>query len=676
MDINVFIAAVHARFVELSKNELFVVGKEGEERRELEQVYLDAYPEGTNPIYKVRTEHDCSCCRHFIRALGSVVGLKDGQVLTIWDIPGLPYPFDIVAKALHEHVLSKPITGLFRTRMLAYGQDKNHQRLEDGTIKTWTHFHAPVAGRHRSDDIGKDHHNFDRQLKLLVKGFDLVTDEGIVKLGKLIEARAIDRVEHKRPTIAEFNALRKQYLEISDERARNLFAIETSVQKRAVADLINSALGELLQDLSGGEMATANAVNKYQLMVDPTNVHRSTSAVSEMQIVNAMEKIEELGLEPSTERRFANMGDVNINDVIWASGEAKDKMRSPLAATLLKVARAPEVKTDHASDLTVAEFMANVLPNASNVEVLVKNGMVNHLMSLTAPVHADAKNLFKWGNPIAWAYNGNFTDSIRERVKAAGGDVNAKLRVSLAWFNTDDLDIHCVTPDGEHIYFRNKAGVLDVDMNAGYAGNPVTNPVENLSWRTPKSGAYAIFVDNFQRRNNSDFGFTLELEVNGQVKQFHSTKAVEKQTTLRKPVFMFNYDNGAAPYVDKWALGEDLKEGQASREVWGIKTETFVPVQTVMLSPNYWNGQEIGHKHWFFILQGCKNDQPVRGINNEFLDSALYEHRKVFELIGEKTKCPVVDDQLSGIGFSTSREAVVVVKARVAGVDRMFNVQF
>ena len=63
-DFEVFSSKVHAQFTEMSKDELYTVDISGDTLYEL---YLSAFPEGTNPIYKERTEHDCSCCKNFIR---------------------------------------------------------------------------------------------------------------------------------------------------------------------------------------------------------------------------------------------------------------------------------------------------------------------------------------------------------------------------------------------------------------------------------------------------------------------------------------------------------------------------------------------------------------------------------------------------------------------------------
>jgi len=42
---------------------------------ELWDLYLASFPEGVNPFYKARTEHDCNCCKNFIRDIGGLVAI-------------------------------------------------------------------------------------------------------------------------------------------------------------------------------------------------------------------------------------------------------------------------------------------------------------------------------------------------------------------------------------------------------------------------------------------------------------------------------------------------------------------------------------------------------------------------------------------------------------------------
>ena len=77
-------------------------------------IYLDAYPEGSNEIYIERTKHDCNTCKQFIRFIGTVVTInEDGTLDTVWDVEGLDYPYDVVAKNLADRVKSTPIKTVF-----------------------------------------------------------------------------------------------------------------------------------------------------------------------------------------------------------------------------------------------------------------------------------------------------------------------------------------------------------------------------------------------------------------------------------------------------------------------------------------------------------------------------------------------------------------------------------
>jgi hypothetical protein len=102
----------------------------------------------------------------------------------------------------------------------------------------------------------------------------------------------------------------------------------------------------------------------------------------------------------------------------------------------------------------------------------------------------------------------------------------------------------------------------------------------------------------------------------------------------------------------------------APKKLWGLSTEEFQKVSSLMLSPNCWEDSEVGSKHYFFMLCGCTSDDPVRGFfnmrndRNETADSLSaflndnLTNRKCIEISASASFATSTPDQLSGLGFS------------------------
>lgn len=686
-DFKPFAAKIKRQFDLMSEGELFRVAIDGDA---LWAAYLAAFPEGSNPVYRVRTEHDGSYDRNFIRKLGNVVAVNElGGLYSIWSAYGdLDYPYNEVCQALDELVCNQAIVSVFRHNERKVGYVETTERLDSGQIKTWNHFHAEIKPAHFSASVAETLGEINGNVAVMKRGFEEISSEAVETVLSLIESNSLYRGAEFRNAVSDFAQAQRAYKQSSD-RNTTLWAGHKNMAGR----IRNTAIGSLLVDLSEG-MDLERAVGAFEAKVAPTNYKRTTALITPRMVTEAMKTIGELGLEPALERRLARLSDVSINDVLWADNSAKATMKGSIGDVLMSAAVAKGDPAAAAEDISIDDFVANVLPKATGLSIVVRNHHQCNLMTLTAPVHDNIEPLFKWGNSFGWSYNGNITDSeMRKAVQAAGGRVDGAFRFTHSWNhegrrNASLMDLHVFLPghDGrrgqnhagygnsERVGWNNRkhlrsGGVQDVDFTRAAPIGYV--PVENITF--PKlsampEGVYRCAIQNWSKRDPTQGGFKAEIEFAGQVFSYDHPQPLKNHEWVE--VAEVTLKNGEFTIVHK------LPHGRTSQEVWGVQTETFLKVNMVLNSPNFWNGSAVGNKHWFFVIDGCRNDAPVRGIYNEFLKPELDKHRKVFEVLGDKTKCPVVDDQLSGLGFSVTKPDAVVLRATGPSINRTYNVRF
>jgi hypothetical protein len=331
---------------------------------------------------------------------------------------------------------------------------------------------------------------------------------------------------------------------------------------------------------------------------------------------------------------------------------------------------------DRAEEVPVKTFIESVLPTATAIELLFEGGFSGNLMSLIAPVDPDAKSMFKWPNNFSWAYKGDIADSMKARVKSAGGNVDGVLRFSIQWNenndNQNDFDAHCLEPRGNLISYpkagsvQNSSGMLDVDIITPRDKIAVENIVYTDLNKMPE-GDYAFGVHNFDHCGGTS-GFTAEIEFDGKIHKFAYPRNIPGNMGVDVAVVNYTKEGG---FKMKSLIPSEL----SVRNEWGINTEQFHPVSMVLNSPNHWDEKSVGNKHYFFILEGCNQPGKARGFFNEFLLESLNEHRRVFEVLGAKMKTPESDRQLSGLGFSSTQRNHVICKV-TGSTTRIIKILF
>ncbi len=623
--------------------------------------YLAAFPDGTNPMFRERTEHDCSCCKNFIRNAGNAVYIVGGEVKTIWEISDAPAPYDTVAGHLDAIVKSFAIVDVLRASQTKVGSKETKELMEDH-VHTWDHFHGELPRNVLTDEPDTVKSGIRAAAQVLQRGLEELSASAVSTVLGLIDDNVLYRGAEHRKSVVEFLAMQEAYSKINDPLRRNSF-IWDNVRSTA-ARFRNTVIGTLVKDLSEG-VDLERAVRSFEIKVAPANYKRPKALITKKMVEDAAATLRKLGKEEAIYRRFARIEDVSVNNVLFVDNTVQDQMKDGIEGLLAGEVKNTKVNIDKATNIGVDEFMEQVMPKVATLDVLVENRHAGNFMSLTAPQNEDTGGLFRWNNDFGWTYDGDVTDSIKERVKRAGGKVDAKLRVSLAWYNRDDLDIHVYEPYGRHIYYGNRGGKLDVDMNVS---SPVRDAVENVRWANPEDGTYRVEVNNFTKRESRDVGFELEVECDGVVRNF--TYDLPVQGTVKSLELVVK--GGTLDSIRPLAVKDEAR----SFSKWGIATNDLARVDTLMLSPNHWDDNEVGNKHWFFILKGCQNPEEARGIYNEFLNPALEKHRKVFEVLGSKTKCPPADEQLSGLGYSSTRKDTATVVAKGPEINRAYTINF
>jgi hypothetical protein len=606
----------------------------------------------------------------------------DGKlsINTLWnfEIEDKDSEYEKVRQEMHNAVSKADVVSTFLFESKSVGLKSNKQKLEDGTILTWNHFQldVPPAFVHNSRQV-----SVAAKIGLrnsVVDSFSLglaeITVEAVKTVIELIEQNSLYRGDQYKHSLVEFLKLKKQYDKLTSLKKKKLFAWKTAVVLPGeIAKIRSTAIGTLLTDLSKNKELD-HAVRAFESIVAPVNYKRSTPLVTEAMKKAARARIEELGIQDSLQRRYATIDDINVTNVLFTNRPSKmevDDVFNKLEVTT------PDINPKNLSKIetiSIDKFIQSVLPNISSMEIAVENHHEANFMALTAPLNPGSPSMFQWNNGIAWAYNNDVTDAIKEKVKAAGGSVSGAMRVSLSWHNCDDLDLHVTDPNKMHTYFAkkrpsSKSGFLDVDMNAGSCRS--NSPVENITWEKAEyilPGKYQIRVHNFSKRSNEKVGYSLQIEFDGQIYQFDQ---------LRSPGSK-GYDVYEMSYSPKKGLvmlTNGANSSVHSKTIFGVETNKFQKVNMMLLSPNCWGENCVGNKHYFFIISKAAMTTPIRGFFNEYLRQELSAERKIFEALGSALKVEPSDYQLCGVGFSSTLRNSVI--CRVTGTfTRTLKIEF
>jgi hypothetical protein len=656
--------------------------------QEVWDTYLNSFPPEDNPIFRdpESSVHNCNFCKNWVRRYGNLISVNEMfEVTTLWDVE-TDGEFKQTAEALTKLIKSAGVSEVFfetyaELNSLPYescsksqakfqlGVAKNVKRytkeeaekygvVQPNEIRTFEHIHC-FLDKQFVDQSGKSAESLMGQYRDAKKVFQRTMEEipldtlnlvrDLINQGSLLDGQThLYKVEAMIPLKAEYDNL-------SVAQRDNWCWVKSYGFQ--LAKFKNELIGVLCTELAEGEELN-KACQAWNKRVDPANYMKAVAPITKRQIEEARKFVEENGYEQSFDRRMATMDDIKISEILHANvGDGKIKSVSIFDSIKSTSTRHKRSEFDGVEEVPIEKFMKDILPGCTSVEAFLTNQHEGNMVSLTTSADDNSKPIFKWSNNYSSTFNGNLAgkSQIKQNVKSAGGKIDGVLRCSLQWNDDDtkgivDFDLHCTESKGQEIHHGNRrssytGGRLDVDMI-----RPSMFGIENITWQqNPKDMQYKFRVKNFCGGRNS--GFKVEIEFDGNVFNYH----YQQNATGFTNVATVTVKDG------QMSIEHHLSETSNSKEIYGLESNQFHKVNLLCLSPNHWGENQVGNKHYFFMLEGCKAPTSIRSFHNENLLPELAQHRKVLEVLGATNQIESTDKQLSGLGFNaTVRDELIV----------------
>lgn len=693
---------IQEQFTKMCKTgKLFRVNTTGQNVWEM---YLLGFSAEQNPIFRDpnSSTYNCNNDKSFIRRYGNVVAIdEEYNLMSIFDVEASGDFIDTIPQ-LSQYVKSFPIIDVFIESYKFLDQEVNWERVNkkqevyqlgvQKTFKQYTKEEVNKFGVVNTKDVYEFNHfhvylpkhflTFDKSVEAVMgeyrdaknvfkRGLDEISLDTMNLVNDLINQGSLLNATSYQEKLLKFIEFKKQYNSLNENQKNNWCWVKS--YNLPYSKFRNELIGTLCIELTEGEDLNKACLN-WNKRADPANYMKASAPITKKQIEEAKKFVEENGYEESFNRRFAKIEDISIEEILH-SNNTNTQIKSASIFDSVKPAVSSQHKRqefDKVQEIGIEDFMKNILPTATSISAFIDNKHQNNLVSLFTANIPNSKPMFKWNNNFSWTYSNNLTgvSQIKENVKSVGGKTTGVLRASLQWNDEDtkgivDLDLHCKTPFTE-VNFRNKRDTkstawLDVDMIS-----PKNIGIENITvddWKI--NGEYKFYINNYSRHTNFR-GFKAEIEVDGNTYNYF----VNKSFTGDIEIATVSISKGIISIKHHLPL---ISEN--NKEFWNTKAGEFQKVNLVCLSPNFWGDNNVGNKHYFFMLENCKADVALRSFHNEYVNGELLSHRKVLEVLASQTMIKPSDKQLSGIGFNSTVKDELIVKVE-GSHKRILKIKF
>jgi hypothetical protein len=665
------LTALRCRFAAHAEGPLFFTGAAG-----LWSCFLEHLPPAMRPQYA------CNACRRFVERFGALASVDETGRLTsaLW-ADGAPPTFARAVNEMAALVAGADVVGVFVPAATVLGTPASPPTAAG---KVWTHFavEVPRAHAHPLLTAGQVMAERREDRHLLARGLAEFSPELVERAHALLTSGTLYRSDKCVGVAAWLLALHRALAAVGSPRRREALLWRAAATAPAgYAHVRGGMIGTLLEDLAAG-LDVATVKRRFDEKMAPDQYMRAQVAPTAGNVAQAERAIAALKAAGALDRRYARLADVPT--FLWRPRDAR-----PAGGVFGHLATKAKGPADRLAvppqTMTWEKFARTVLPDALAIEAQAP-ASPERFMALVTAANPDAPPILQWDaegrrNPVSWYYHAGIDAEMKRRVEGAGGRYeDVDVRASLLWNNRNDLDLHVITPSGEHIFFAHKqsacGGWLDVDMNIS---GETTTPVENVRWARGKAprGRYRVFVQNyrFHERDKRPTPFDLEVEVAGEVYHFHRTISPGRQTGVASDVTVFEFD-----YVPGRRLERPPPEASPRPQgaaPWNVPAGAWVPVTAVVASPNLWGDRPLAQhgRHTFFLLKGCRDTAAGlgRGFFAETLRSELHGVRATLEAFNRSaTIAGAAEAEACGLGMTDQRPWNLPLRVTTAGTTATY----
>lgn len=389
MDFKSFNNKLVSVFDKATKNRNVFLTK-GSDPDDLWNVYLDSFL-----TEELRQEHNCNCCKNFIRNYGSMVTLdsKGKATSPLWDTGTDFGEWNDVVKVLSKQVKKQKVSGIMYTKENVLGES-----FSGG----WSHFsvatpnNSKVSGHKTHSQLQSEKKEEYRMVSRSIIKYSLASVEQAISI---LTPDTLNQSDKFLGVVQWWNTLYNGIVEGSNRN--NVIWNFVAESPSGFCHINGTVVGSLLDNIIAGK--SFDEIKRiHNSMVDPLKYQRAQSAPTLGNINQAEKIIEQLGIEKSLYRRVASVAEI---DKLWVKPDVKTSQESSgsvfghLKKDIKGSKEINPIEVD-GGKVTLEKFMNKIVGSADKVEAYIRTS--EYFVSFVAPVHDDAPSIMKWDNNFSW----------------------------------------------------------------------------------------------------------------------------------------------------------------------------------------------------------------------------------------------------------------------------------